>query len=48
MKVSFPLRVDDLSFYDNTGREVLQPSDYTVWIGGSFLVDAEAQFRIMQ
>jgi beta-glucosidase len=48
MKVSFPLRADDLSFYNNTGREILEPSDYTIWIGGSSLADAEARFKVVQ
>jgi len=45
-RVQFPLGFAELSFFDNAGRAVIEPTDYTVWIGGSSLADKEASFRI--
>lgn len=47
-QVSFPLGFDELSFYDNLGREVIEPTDYTVWIGGDSLAQESASFRIVR
>lgn len=47
-QVSFPLGFDELSFYDNSGREVIEPTDYTVWIGGDSLAQESATFRIVR
>jgi beta-glucosidase len=44
--VSFPLGYSELSFFDNQGHSVIEPSDYTVWIGGSSLASSEAHFHI--
>lgn len=44
--VSFPLGYDELSFYDNTGTKVLEPSKYTVWIGGNSLARLHTEFRV--
>ena len=44
--VSFPLGYNELSFWDNQGHEVIEPTDYTVWIGGSSLASSEAHFHI--
>jgi beta-glucosidase len=44
--VKFPLGFAELSFFDNTGYAVIEPTDYTVWIGGNSLADKEASFRI--
>ncbi len=45
-QVSFPLGFDELSFFDNTGKQLLEPSAYTVWIGGDSLAADNAQFRV--
>jgi beta-glucosidase len=45
-QVSFPLGFSDLSFFDNSGRQVIEPTDYTVWIGGDSLTTDAAQFGI--
>jgi beta-glucosidase len=45
-QVQFPLGFAELSFFDNAGRAVIEPTDYTVWIGGSSLADKQASFRI--
>jgi beta-glucosidase len=45
--VAFPLGFDELSFFDNTGRQLIEPSDYTVWIGGDSTASQKAQFRVV-
>jgi beta-glucosidase len=45
-KVTFHLGFDDLSFVNQQGKEVVEPSDYTVWIGGSSLATQKAEFKI--
>ena len=44
--VNFPLGYGELSFFDNQGHSVIEPTDYTVWIGGSSLASSEAHFHI--
>jgi beta-glucosidase len=44
--VRFPLGFAELSFFDNAGKSIIEPTDYTVWIGGSSLAEKEAHFRI--
>ena len=46
-QVSFKLGFPELSFYDNTGRAVIEQTDYTVWVGGSSLAADHAEFRIV-
>jgi beta-glucosidase len=45
-QISFSLGFDELSFFDNSGRQVIEPADYTVWIGGDSLAQNKATFRI--
>lgn len=45
-QVAFHLGFDDLSFYNADGKLVIEPSDYTVWIGGSSLADQSAKFNV--
>ncbi len=45
-QVSFPLGFGELSFFDNSGRSVIEPTEYTVWIGGDSLAANESHFRI--
>jgi beta-glucosidase len=45
-QVSFPLGFSELSFFDNSGRQAIEPTDYTVWIGGDSLTTDAAQFSI--
>ena len=47
-QVSFPLGFNQLSFFDNTGKQVLEPTQYTVWIGGDSLAANAAEFRIQR
>jgi hypothetical protein len=44
--VSFDLGFPGLSFYDSEGKQVIEPTHYTVWIGGSSLATEEASFDI--
>ncbi|HTB95727.1 MAG TPA: glycoside hydrolase family 3 N-terminal domain-containing protein [Terracidiphilus sp.] len=45
-KVSFELGFAELSFFDNAGRSVIEPTHYTVWIGGSSLATEHADFDV--
>lgn len=47
-QVSFPLGFDELSFFDNSGRQIIEPTGYTVWIGGDSLAAESASFRIVR
>jgi len=46
-QISFKLGFPELSFYDNTGRAVIEQTDYTVWVGGSSEATEHAEFRIV-
>jgi len=45
-EVSFDLGFPELSFYNNAGQAVMEPTHYTVWIGGSSLAGEHADFDI--
>ena len=45
--VNFSLGFDELSFYDAQSKAVVEPTHYTVWIGGSSLADQEATFVVV-
>jgi beta-glucosidase len=45
-QVSFTLGFNELSFFDNTGKQVIEPTQYTVWIGGDSLASNAAEFSI--
>jgi beta-glucosidase len=47
-QVSFPLGFNELSFFDNSGRQVIEPTEYTVWIGGDSLASNAAHFSIQR
>ena len=47
-QVAFQLGFDELSFFDNAGSQLIEPSDYTVWIGGDSLASQKAQFRVIR
>lgn len=46
-QVSFPLGFNELSFFDNAGKRMIEPTSYTIWIGGDSLASHHAQFRIV-
>jgi beta-glucosidase len=45
-QVSFDLGFPELSFYNNAGQAVMEPTHYTVWIGGSSQASEHADFNI--
>ena len=47
-QVSFPLGFNELSFFDNSGQPVIEPTEYTVWIGGDSLASDAAHFSIQR
>jgi len=46
-QVSFDLGFAELSFYNNAGKAVIEPTHYTVWIGGSSLASEHAGFDMV-
>ena len=46
IKVSFNLTKDELGFYDNDGKFILEPGDFKVFVGGSSNTVLEANFKI--
>lgn len=44
--ITFPLRFDEIAFFDNSGEERVEPSDYTVWVGGDSDATSSARFTI--
>jgi beta-glucosidase len=47
-QVNFPLGFGELSFFDNSGMQVIEPTDYTVWVGGDSLTENAAHFNIQR
>ncbi len=45
-EVRFPLGFEELSFWDNAGHQLVEPSLYHVWIGGDSLAASHGEFRI--
>jgi beta-glucosidase len=45
-QVSFPLGFNELSFFDNNGKQLIEATQYTVWIGGDSTASGSAQFKI--
>ncbi|HUB52617.1 MAG TPA: beta-glucosidase BglX [Terracidiphilus sp.] len=45
-QVTFDLGFNELSFYTNSGKAVIEPTQYSVWIGGSSLATEHAGFAI--
>jgi beta-glucosidase len=44
--ITFSLGFDELAFFDNTGRELVEPSDYTVWVGDDSNAMLSARFSV--
>jgi beta-glucosidase len=44
--VSFTLGFGELSFFNNSGKSVIEPTQFTVWIGGDSLAADKSSFRI--
>ena len=47
-QVTFDLGFSELSFYNVEGKAVVEPTDYTVWIGGDSLATGNASFKLTQ
>jgi beta-glucosidase len=47
-QINFPLGFEELSFFDNSGHSLIEPTEYKVWIGGSSLAANESHFHIKQ
>jgi beta-glucosidase len=45
-EVTFPLGFDELSFYNIHAKPVMEPTQYTVWIGGSSTAAESAEFTV--
>jgi beta-glucosidase len=43
--VDFPLGFDELSFFNADNHRIVEPADYTVFIGGSSTADQSAEFQ---
>jgi len=46
-QVSFPLGFNELSFFNEESIPTIEPTHYTVWIGGSSLADQQAEFEVV-
>ena len=45
--VEFPLGFDELNFYNAEVRRTVEPTTYTIWVGGSSMADAETSLKII-
>lgn len=45
-QVSFELGFDELKFFNVKSKRVVEPTDYTVWVGGSSLAEQKADFKV--
>lgn len=46
-QVKFPLGFNELSFFNIDSIPTIEPTHYTVWIGGSSLADQQAEFEVV-
>jgi beta-glucosidase len=46
--VDFPLSFDELSFYNVDSQRTVEPTTYSIWVGGSSLVTDKASFRVVE
>jgi beta-glucosidase len=47
-KVTFPLGFSELSFINTKSQRVVEPADYTVFVGGSSNATQSADFNVVQ
>jgi beta-glucosidase len=47
-QVSFPLGFAELSFWNVASEQVVEPTHYTVWVGGSSLATGQAEFDVVR
>ncbi len=46
--VDFPLSFDELNFYNVDVKQVVEPTQYKIWVGGSSLATAETSLQIVE
>ncbi|HSZ16954.1 MAG TPA: glycoside hydrolase family 3 C-terminal domain-containing protein [Terracidiphilus sp.] len=46
--LAFPLGFDELSFYNVDAKRTVEATTYNIWVGGSSLAEAEADFKIIE
>jgi beta-glucosidase len=46
--VEFPLGFDELSFYNAEIKRTVEPTTYTIWVGGSSLATAETSLKLVE
>ncbi len=46
--VEFPLGFDELNFYNVDVKQVVEPTQYKIWVGGSSLATAETSLQIVE
>ena len=46
--VEFPLGLNELNFYNVENRRTVEPTTYTIWVGGSSLAAAETSLRVVE
>ncbi|HEY2859601.1 MAG TPA: glycoside hydrolase family 3 C-terminal domain-containing protein, partial [Terracidiphilus sp.] len=46
--VEFPLGFDEMNFYNVDLKQVVEPTTYDVWVGGSSLADAHTTFKVVE
>jgi len=46
--VDFPLGFDELNFYNTDLKQVVEPTPYKVWVGGSSLATDSASFQLVE
>jgi beta-glucosidase len=44
--VEFPLGFDELNFYNVEMQRTVEPTTYTIWVGGSSLATAETTLKV--
>ena len=46
--VTFPLGFDELNFYNVDAKRTVEPTTYTIWVGGSSLATAETSLKVVE
>jgi len=46
--VEFSLGFDELNFYNAEIKRTVEPTTYSIWVGGSSLATAETSFKVIE
>jgi len=46
--VTFPLGLDELNFYNVEAKRTVEPTTYSIWVGGSSLASAETSLKVIE